>query len=96
MGKFKKNTIQKYENHSFYCLNCGKRGIPIWRNKSYLYSKNHRKALYCPHCQLTVNHIEIRNLDEKIKFQEDFEKGLFKEEALQSIVFIQENRLAPC
>lgn len=89
MGKFKKNTIQKYEDHSFYCLNCGKRGIPIWRNKSHLYSKNHRKVLYCPYCQTEVNHLEIRNQEEMFKFKQDFEKGVYKEEATQSIAFIQ-------
>ena len=48
MAKLKNNSLKKYEDHSFYCLNCGKKGIPIWRNKGHLHSKNHRKALYCP------------------------------------------------
>ena len=30
MAKLKNNSLKKYEDHSFYCLNCGKKGIPIW------------------------------------------------------------------
>ena len=82
-------SIKKYEEHSFYCLNCGKKGIPIWRDRGHLHSKNHRKALYCPNCKTTVNHIEINNLEDAVKFKEDFEKGLYKEEAAESISCIQ-------
>lgn len=89
MAKLKRNSIQKYEDHSFYCLNCGHKGIPIWRNKGHLHSKNHRKALYCPYCQLTVNHIEVRSYEEAITFQENFSKGLFKEEAQASIKYLK-------
>ena len=35
----------KYVEHSFYCINCGKKGIPLWRNKGHLHSKGHRKKL---------------------------------------------------
>lgn len=89
LAKLKRNSIQKYENHSFYCLNCGHKGIPIWRNKGHLHSKNHRKTLYCPYCQLTVNHIEIRSYEEAIQFQEKFSKGLFKDEAQESIQYLK-------
>lgn len=91
MAKLKRNSIQKYEDHSFYCLNCGRKGIPIWRNKGHLHSKNHRKALYCPYCQLTVNHIEVRNYEEAIIFQENFSKGLFQEEAQESIQYLKDS-----
>lgn len=91
MAKLKRNSIKRYEDHSFYCLNCGKKGIPIWRNKGHLYSKNHRKVLYCPFCQVMVNHLEVRNSEEAFKFHEDFEKGLYKEEAQESIQYLKEN-----
>lgn len=87
----RKNSISKYENHSFYCLNCGKKGIPIWRNKSHLHEKNHRKALYCPHCRNTVNHIEINNMDDVIKFKNNFIKGAYKEEAIESILYLKKS-----
>ena len=93
LAKLKNNSLKKYEDHSFYCLNCGKKGIPIWRNKGHLHSKNHRKALYCHFCQLTVNHIEVRNFEEAIKFQQDFDKGLFKEEAAESILYCQKEAI---
>ena len=86
-----KNNICK--DHTFYCLNCGHKGIPLIRQRGHLHSKNHRKALYCPYCKNTVNHIEIRNLEEEIKFRRDFDKGLFQEEAIQSIQYIKTQTL---
>ena len=75
------NKTNRYEEHSFYCINCGKKGIPILRDKSHLHSKNHRKVLYCPFCKETVNHIEITSFEQAEKFKEDFEKGVYKDEA---------------
>lgn len=85
----KRNVINRYEDHSFYCMNCGKKGIPIWRDKSKLHSKDHRKVLYCPFCRETVNHVEVRNFEEKEKFLQNFEAGNFKEEAAASIAFVK-------
>lgn len=93
MAKSKGNLIKKYENHSFYCLNCGKKGIPIWRDKGHLHSKNHRKVLYCPFCHETVNHMEITSLEDKEKFKEDFNKGLYKEEAQASISYVSKQTI---
>ena len=39
--------------------------------------------------QLTVNHIEIRSYEEAIQFQEKFSKGLFKNEAQESIQYLK-------
>ena len=83
---------KNYEQHSFYCINCGNKGIPILRDKSHLHSKNHRKVLFCPFCNETVNHIEIRTLEEAIKFKEDFEKEVFKDEAAQSLSYVRSGR----
>lgn len=91
MAKRGKNLIKNYENHSFYCLNCGKKGIPVWRGRNHLYGKEHRKALYCPYCKITVNHMEIRNLEEEFQFKNNFAKGLYKEEAKKSISYIKES-----
>ena len=87
----RKNSISKYENHSFYCLNCGHKGIPIWRNRGHLHEKNHRKALYCPYCKTTVNHIEITNFEEINQFKENFQKGLYVKEAQESIHYLKKS-----
>ena len=85
--------MAKYESHSFYCLNCGKKGIPLLRDRSHLHSKNHRKVLYCPFCNETVNHLEVANMEEAEKFKEDFENGVYKNEAAQSISYVRSARI---
>ena len=75
----------KYETHNFYCINCGKKAMDLPRKTCHKHKKLHRKKLYCPWCKQDINCIEISNEEEKIKFIEDFNKGLFKEEALESI-----------
>lgn len=85
--------MARYEEHSFYCLNCGKKGIPIWRDKSHLHAKNHRKVLYCPFCQETVNHLEVTTMEQADKFTHDFEKGVYKDEAAQSISYVRSARI---
>ena len=57
--------------------------------RRHLHEKNHRKALYCPYCKTTVNHIEITNLEEVDLFKENFQKGLYKEEAKESICYLK-------
>lgn len=85
--------MAKYESHSFYCLNCGKKGIPLLRDRSHFHSKNHRKVLYCPFCNETVNHLEVTNMEEAEKFKEDFENGVYKDEAAQSISYVRSTRI---
>lgn len=82
-----------YESHDFYCLNCGKKSIPLSRKVGHQHSKNHRKKLYCPFCKTTVNHIEVRNYDEKEDFLEKFANGEFAEEAKESIADCADNTL---
>ena len=79
-----------YETHNFYCLNCGRRAVPLMRPKSHKYSSCHRKALFCPWCGTTVNHIEIATEEEKEWFFNEFNNGSFIEEALQSIQYCSE------
>lgn len=76
-------------NSDFYCLNCGKRGIPIMRKMGKQKENNHRKKMYCPNCQLTVNHIEIRSFQDRLDFKEDFKNGLYEDEAKASIEYIK-------
>ncbi len=76
--------MAKYEEHKFFCLLCGKEGIPLRRKVGFQHGSMHRKKLYCPYCKVEVNHIEIKNLAEKEKFLEDFKKGVYKDEAEES------------
>lgn len=73
------------EQHDFYCINCGKKGIPIGRNKGHLREKFHRKRLYCIYCKQEVNHIEIKSQEDKEEFLINFENGVYKSEAEESL-----------
>ena len=81
-----------YEIHDFYCLNCGKKSIPLSRKSGHQHARNHRKKLYCPWCKTEVNHIECKNSSDIEKFKKNFEEGLYKEEAQKSIDFIYNSR----
>lgn len=76
-----------YESHDFYCLNCGKKTIPLSPNYGFKHAKGHRKRLYCPWCKQECNAIEITNLDEKEEFERKFAEGAYKDEAKESCAF---------
>ena len=77
------------ELNSFYCINCGNKSMELPRKRGCRSETFHRKNLYCPHCKLTLNHIEIKSDCEKFEFLEMFEKGIFKDEAEKSISYVQ-------
>lgn len=79
----------KTESHDFYCLLCGNKGIPIARKRSNLKESLHRKKLYCVNCKTEVNHIECRTDREVKEFKKNFAEGVYKEEALNSLVHCQ-------
>ena len=79
--------------HDFYCMKCGKKGIPLMRKKGHQYGKFHRKKLYCPFCKEEVNHIEVKTCEDKLKFLDDFENGVFKDEVEESLSFIRNSGL---
>lgn len=76
----------------FWCINCGKKGIPVMRKCSRKREEGHRKALYCITCKAVINHVETRNEDEARQFREDYEAGLYAEEAERSIAFAKEHQ----
>lgn len=82
-------TSRNYETHDFYCLNCGKRNVSLFRSRGRLRETGHRKVLYCPHCKKTLNHIECRNDMEAFEFKLAFEAGEFKEEAVASMSYVE-------
>lgn len=81
----------KIDIHDFYCLNCGKRGLPVVRPQAHRREQFHRKKLYCAYCGLTVNHIEVKSDEEAYEFRQAFENGEFQEEARISIEECGEN-----
>ena len=82
-----------YEEHSFFCLRCGNKGIPVQRKKGFQHADNHRKKLYCIHCKEEVNHIECKTFEDVINFKENFQNGVYQNEAEESVSFVRGARL---
>lgn len=82
-----------YETHKFYCMNCGRQGIPIARKRGHLHKSAHRKKLYCIWCKCEVNHMEIRNAEEEAEFLENFKNGVYKDEVADSLAVCGNSRL---
>lgn len=74
-----------YIQHKFFCLKCGREGIPVYRAGNQLREKFHKKKLYCIYCKQEVNHIEIRNPKEEAEFKEKFENGEFADEETEFV-----------
>lgn len=77
----KTNTVTS----DFYCLRCAGKGIPLPRRESLQHEAFHRKKLWCCACKTMVNHIEIRTYDELLEFQENWENGVYANEAEESL-----------
>lgn len=80
--------MAKYISHNFFCIQCGKAVYPIMRKEGKMKEKFHRKRLYCPYCKQEINCIEVRNDIEELEFKEAYEKGEYREEAEESIKFV--------
>ena len=78
-----------YAEHSFYCINCGNKGIPLMRKQGFKHEGMHRKKLYCVHCKCEVNHIECKTYEEVQIFKDAFERGEFKDEAEESVSYLR-------
>ena len=74
-----------YAEHSFYCINCGNKGIPLMRRQGFKHGKMHRKKLYCPFCKNEVNHVECKTFEEVEEFKINFANGVYKDEAKESL-----------
>lgn len=74
-----------YAEHSFYCISCGNKGIPLMRKQGFKHQGMHRKKLYCVHCKCEVNHVECKTFDEVEEFRYNFENGVYKDEAKESL-----------
>lgn len=82
-----------YETHKFFCINCGQESIPLARNAGFKKGKFHRKKLWCIHCQQEVNHIECQTMDDVEEFRLNFENGVYKDEAQESLSFVRGSRI---
>jgi hypothetical protein len=80
---------KNYSEHSFFCMACGNKGIPLARQQSHQHSRHHRKKLYCIYCQCEVNHIECKTYDDVEDFKINFKNGVYKNEAEDSISFMR-------
>lgn len=81
--------MRNYTEHSFYCLKCGNKGIPIMRRDAKKHTPFHRKKLYCLYCKTEVNHIECTNYLEVEEFKKNFEEGVYVDESEASVSFIR-------
>lgn len=68
---------RKMEYHSFYCIECGSKGLDIPRKTGLQKEKFHKKKLFCFNCNKEVNHIECRNDSEVFEFKNNFEEGVY-------------------
>jgi hypothetical protein len=81
------------EGHDFYCIQCGRKGIPIFRKAGSERGRFHRKKMCCTQCRVDINHIEIRNDQEKEIFIAAFFNGDFAQEAIESKTYVQNERV---
>lgn len=79
--------MKNYREHKFYCINCGREGLPLMRQVGHQHEWMHRKKLYCPWCKVEINHIECKTQEDVEIFKENFEKGLYRDEAQESLAY---------
>jgi uncharacterized Zn finger protein (UPF0148 family) len=73
-------------------MNCGRKGIPLMRKSGFQHEIFHRKKLYCPFCKMEVNHVECKTYADVEEFKENFEKGVYRDEAEESISYVRSGR----
>ncbi len=66
--------MSKTLTSDFYCTKCGHKGIPIVRAKGAQREPGHLKRLYCLFCQEEHNHVEIKPIGSKYKYEDFFEE----------------------
>ena len=83
----------KFNEHDFYCIKCGNKGIPLSRQQGHQRGRFHRKKLFCLYCQQEVNHIECKSDEDVVEFKRNFENGVYKDEAEESVSYVRAGRL---
>ena len=79
----------KFNEHDFYCIKCGHKGIPLSRKQGHQHERFQRKKLFCIYCQQEVNHIECKNDEDVAEFKRNFENGVYKDEAEESVSYVR-------
>jgi len=85
MGRNKNMTMS-----DFYCSQCGRKGIPVWRRMGSEREAGHLKKLYCLHCQKETNFCEIRPFAQKYTINDfwlEYENGNFSPEGNRIMPF---------
>lgn len=70
-------NIKGYQMSRFFCTECGKEGLPVFRNNGQKRKGGHLKKLYCPHCRKELNFVEIKDSYTIDDFKEEFKLGRF-------------------
>ena len=79
---------KNYQTHRFFCIKCGKEGIPLARKQGHKHERFHRKKLYCPYCKMEINHVECQTDEDVYNFRADFEEGVFTDEIEESLAHV--------
>ena len=79
---------KNYQTHRFFCIKCGKEGIPLARKQGHKHERFHRKKLYCPYCKMEINHVECQTDEDVYNFRADFEEGVFVDEIEESLAHV--------
>ena len=79
---------KNYQTHRFFCIKCGKEGIPLARKQGHKHERFHRKKLYCPYCKMEINHVECQTDEDVYNFRVDFEEGAFADEVEESLAHV--------
>lgn len=75
------------ETHRFFCVKCGREGVPLPRSQAKQRGKMHRKKLYCIYCGQELNMVECYDERDVRRFKKNFERGLYEKEAEESFVY---------
>lgn len=83
----------KFVMNDFYCMNCGSKNLTLPRRDSHQHERFHRKIMYCFHCKQEVNHVECKTYEDVLEFKENFENGVYVNEAAESISYVRTSRI---
>jgi hypothetical protein len=76
----------------FFCVCCGREGIPIQRKKGQEREAGHLKKLYCLYCGKECNFCEIKEYSYSYTYQDfllEFNNGNFSKEGERKLPFGQ-------
>ena len=80
----------KYVASKFFCTRCGKEGIIIPRKIGSQREPGHLKKLYCCNCSDYVNHVEIKEFNQRYDYDTfvmEFEYGNFNDKGKRILNF---------